>query len=200
MLGESGQSHCIYTWCYIINLVLLISSSYLKGHNHDFYCIINWCPGLYCFIVVIYMQRSCTFVRRKTWVSSVSQVWLWSQWRLPVRGGTLLGWGRHQHRNAGLVWLSYIRAGWYNKIILIMIIIVVLYVSHVPDVALDREVEGDLLVGDMGQGMPFRPGTFDGCIRWRTKQTNKDLSRFILSQSFTLSFVVVQYLCPAVAL
>lgn len=34
-----------------------------------------------------------------------------------------------------------------------------------PDVALDREVEGDLLVGDMGQGIPFRPGTFDGCIR-----------------------------------
>uniref|UniRef100_A0A3Q3GD95 18S rRNA (guanine-N(7))-methyltransferase n=1 Tax=Labrus bergylta TaxID=56723 RepID=A0A3Q3GD95_9LABR len=32
------------------------------------------------------------------------------------------------------------------------------------DVALDRDVEGDLLVGDMGQGMPFRPGTFDGCI------------------------------------
>uniref|UniRef100_A0A8C6T1M5 18S rRNA (guanine-N(7))-methyltransferase n=1 Tax=Neogobius melanostomus TaxID=47308 RepID=A0A8C6T1M5_9GOBI len=32
------------------------------------------------------------------------------------------------------------------------------------DVALDREVEGDLLVGDMGQRMPFRPGTFDGCI------------------------------------
>ncbi|XP_075996837.1 18S rRNA (guanine-N(7))-methyltransferase [Genypterus blacodes] len=32
------------------------------------------------------------------------------------------------------------------------------------DVALDREVEGDLILGDMGQGMPFRPGTFDGCI------------------------------------
>uniref|UniRef100_A0A672F9P7 18S rRNA (guanine-N(7))-methyltransferase n=1 Tax=Salarias fasciatus TaxID=181472 RepID=A0A672F9P7_SALFA len=32
------------------------------------------------------------------------------------------------------------------------------------DVALDREVEGDLIVGDMGHGMPFRPGTFDGCI------------------------------------
>ncbi|XP_018597550.1 18S rRNA (guanine-N(7))-methyltransferase isoform X2 [Scleropages formosus] len=32
------------------------------------------------------------------------------------------------------------------------------------DVALDREVEGDLVLGDMGQGMPFRPGTFDGCI------------------------------------
>lgn len=32
------------------------------------------------------------------------------------------------------------------------------------DVALEREVEGDLLVGDMGQGLPFRPGAFDGCI------------------------------------
>ncbi|XP_041725462.1 probable 18S rRNA (guanine-N(7))-methyltransferase [Coregonus clupeaformis] len=32
------------------------------------------------------------------------------------------------------------------------------------DVALDREVEGDLVLGDMGEGMPFRPGTFDGCI------------------------------------
>lgn len=37
------------------------------------------------------------------------------------------------------------------------------------DVALDREVEGDLLVGDMGQGMPFRAGAFDGCIRWTIK-------------------------------
>lgn len=32
------------------------------------------------------------------------------------------------------------------------------------DVALDREIEGDLILGDMGQGIPFRPGTFDGCI------------------------------------
>ncbi|KAK6473460.1 putative 18S rRNA (guanine-N(7))-methyltransferase [Huso huso] len=32
------------------------------------------------------------------------------------------------------------------------------------EVALDREVEGDLILGDMGQGIPFRPGTFDGCI------------------------------------
>ncbi|TSN21151.1 putative 18S rRNA (guanine-N(7))-methyltransferase [Bagarius yarrelli] len=32
------------------------------------------------------------------------------------------------------------------------------------NVALDREVDGDLIQGDMGQGMPFRPGTFDGCI------------------------------------
>uniref|UniRef100_H0VV49 18S rRNA (guanine-N(7))-methyltransferase n=1 Tax=Cavia porcellus TaxID=10141 RepID=H0VV49_CAVPO len=32
------------------------------------------------------------------------------------------------------------------------------------DAALDRETEGDLLLGDMGQGIPFRPGSFDGCI------------------------------------
>ena len=32
------------------------------------------------------------------------------------------------------------------------------------DVALDREVEGDLCVGDLGQGLPFRAGTFDGAI------------------------------------
>ncbi|KAF2878995.1 hypothetical protein ILUMI_27177 [Ignelater luminosus] len=32
------------------------------------------------------------------------------------------------------------------------------------DVALEREVEGDLLLSDMGQGCPFRAGTFDGAI------------------------------------
>lgn len=34
------------------------------------------------------------------------------------------------------------------------------------DVAVDREVEGDLIQGDMGYGMPFKPGTFDGVIRY----------------------------------
>ncbi|RCI10272.1 hypothetical protein L249_8570 [Ophiocordyceps polyrhachis-furcata BCC 54312] len=32
------------------------------------------------------------------------------------------------------------------------------------DVALQRDVQGDLLLGDMGQGIPFRPGTFDAAI------------------------------------
>ncbi|CAK9813078.1 Probable 18S rRNA (guanine-N(7))-methyltransferase [Anthophora quadrimaculata] len=32
------------------------------------------------------------------------------------------------------------------------------------DIALEREVDGDLILGDMGQGMPFRAGTFDGAI------------------------------------
>ena len=33
------------------------------------------------------------------------------------------------------------------------------------DVAVEREVEGDLFEHDMGQGLGFRPGSFDGCIR-----------------------------------
>ncbi|KAL8908865.1 MAG: hypothetical protein Q9207_000591 [Kuettlingeria erythrocarpa] len=32
------------------------------------------------------------------------------------------------------------------------------------DIALQREVEGDLLLGDIGQGIPFRPGSFDAAI------------------------------------
>ncbi|KAL1123226.1 hypothetical protein AAG570_002313 [Ranatra chinensis] len=32
------------------------------------------------------------------------------------------------------------------------------------DVALDREVEGGLVMGDLGQGLPFRAGAFDGAI------------------------------------
>jgi hypothetical protein len=45
-----------------------------------------------------------------------------------------------------------------------------LITPHTPclicvDVALKREVEGDLFVHDMGQGLGFRPGSFDGAIR-----------------------------------
>jgi hypothetical protein len=32
------------------------------------------------------------------------------------------------------------------------------------DVAVDREVEGDVALGDMGHGLPLRHGTFDGAI------------------------------------
>jgi 18S rRNA (guanine1575-N7)-methyltransferase len=32
------------------------------------------------------------------------------------------------------------------------------------DIALQREVEGDLFLADIGQGIPFRPGTFDAAI------------------------------------
>jgi 18S rRNA (guanine1575-N7)-methyltransferase len=33
-------------------------------------------------------------------------------------------------------------------------------------VAGDREVEGDLLLQDAGQGVGFRPGVFDGAVRY----------------------------------
>ncbi|GLC35268.1 hypothetical protein PLESTB_000582800 [Pleodorina starrii] len=32
------------------------------------------------------------------------------------------------------------------------------------DVAAEREVEGDLVLGDLGHGLPLRPGAFDGAI------------------------------------
>lgn len=34
------------------------------------------------------------------------------------------------------------------------------------EIALEREVEGDLFLQDIGQGFGFRPGTFDGCISY----------------------------------
>lgn len=33
------------------------------------------------------------------------------------------------------------------------------------DVALEAETEGDLVLSDMGQGVPFRAGSFDGAVR-----------------------------------
>ncbi|XP_033353286.1 probable 18S rRNA (guanine-N(7))-methyltransferase [Bombus vosnesenskii] len=36
--------------------------------------------------------------------------------------------------------------------------------SAMLGVALEREVDGDLILGDMGQGMPFKAGCFDGAI------------------------------------
>ena len=34
------------------------------------------------------------------------------------------------------------------------------------EVAVKRDVEGDLLLHDMGQGLGFQPGAFDGAIRY----------------------------------
>src|SRR6202161_4055444 len=36
------------------------------------------------------------------------------------------------------------------------------------EVALEREVEGDLILQAIGQGFGFRPGSFDGTIRYAT--------------------------------
>ena len=44
--------------------------------------------------------------------------------------------------------------------------------------ALDREVEGDLILCDMGEGCPFQPGAFDAAISISALQwlCNKDKS------------------------
>ncbi|KAI1341441.1 S-adenosyl-L-methionine-dependent methyltransferase [Xylariaceae sp. FL0016] len=49
------------------------------------------------------------------------------------------------------------------------------------DVALQRDVEGDLLLADIGQGVPFRAGTFDAAIsisaiQWLCNAESSDLS------------------------
>ncbi|XP_022205911.1 probable 18S rRNA (guanine-N(7))-methyltransferase isoform X1 [Nilaparvata lugens] len=66
------------------------------------------------------------------------------------------------------------------------------------NVAQEREVEGDLMLGDMGQGVPFRPGCFDGAIsisalQWlcnadrRTHKPAKRLHNFFSSLYASLS-------------
>ena len=40
------------------------------------------------------------------------------------------------------------------------------------DIATERECEGDLVLNDMGNGAPFRAGSFDGAIRYLI--TNND--------------------------
>ncbi|KAL1850807.1 18S rRNA (guanine1575-N7)-methyltransferase [Paecilomyces lecythidis] len=49
------------------------------------------------------------------------------------------------------------------------------------DVALRRDVEGDLLLADIGQGVPFRPGSFDAAIsisaiQWLCNAETSDVS------------------------
>ena len=44
-----------------------------------------------------------------------------------------------------------------------------------------RDVEGDLLLGDIGQGVPFRPGSFDAAIsiiaiEWLCNADSSDFS------------------------
>lgn len=57
-------------------------------------------------------------------------------------------------------------------------------------VALDREVEGDLLLGDMGQGLPFRAGSFDAAIsisaiQWLCNEEEKGVDpKYRLSRFF----------------
>ncbi|CAK9302407.1 unnamed protein product [Gordionus sp. m RMFG-2023] len=49
------------------------------------------------------------------------------------------------------------------------------------DIAIEREVEGDLILSDLGQGIPFRPGSFDAAIsisalQWLCSADNRQQS------------------------
>lgn len=62
------------------------------------------------------------------------------------------------------------------------------------NIAVERKVEGDLLLGDMGEGMPFKAGTFDGAMSVSALQwlCNADKSHHVphkrLYQFFTTLF------------
>lgn len=61
------------------------------------------------------------------------------------------------------------------------------------EVALEREVEGDLFLHDIGQGFGFRPGSFDGAIRYE-----KRLHMCILISRWSyISISVIQWLLNA---
>jgi hypothetical protein len=55
---------------------------------------------------------------------------------------------------------------------------------------LERQVEGDLFLQDIGQGFGFRPGSFDGAIRHVIK---------LRAHKISLTSFVSQYLSPSMA-
>lgn len=58
-------------------------------------------------------------------------------------------------------WIRYInKYVRFESVIIIISFVIKLFI----DVAVEREVEGDLMLSDMGQGCPFKAGTFDGAI------------------------------------
>lgn len=57
------------------------------------------------------------------------------------------------------------------------------------EVALNREVEGDLFLQDIGQGFGFRPGSFDGAIRY-IRYICPRVSNFILSSISVLQWLL----------
>ena len=62
-----------------------------------------------------------------------------------------------------------------------------------PEVALERDIEGDLFLADIGQGIPFRAGSFDGAIS--CVQTYSSGGRTLTQRTCSVS--VLQWLCNA---
>ncbi|XP_053816908.1 probable 18S rRNA (guanine-N(7))-methyltransferase isoform X3 [Vidua chalybeata] len=63
------------------------------------------------------------------------------------------------------------------------------------DVALEREVEGDLLLADVGHGIPFRPGMFDGCISLAPSLQDKPPKFCMLEAACDSCFPMLVLLC-----
>lgn len=65
--------------------------------------------------------------------------------------------------------------------------------TRTSEVALERQVEGDLFLQDIGQGFGFRPGSFDGAIRCES-------SPYPFPLATALTYLPIpQHLRPAVA-
>jgi 18S rRNA (guanine1575-N7)-methyltransferase len=64
------------------------------------------------------------------------------------------------------------------------------------DIACEREVEGDVLLGDIGEGMPFKAGSFDGAISISAIQwlCNADKSHHV-PQKRLYQFFTTLYAC-----
>ena len=66
----------------------------------------------------------------------------------------------------------------------------------ITEVALEREVEGDLFLQDIGQGFGFRPGSFDGAIR-HVATTLAISSLYVKTLFIDTSISVLQWLLNA---
>ncbi|KAI3651227.1 hypothetical protein MP228_004708 [Amoeboaphelidium protococcarum] len=72
------------------------------------------------------------------------------------------------------------------------------------DIAVDREVDGDVMRVDVGQGLSFRPGSFDGCIsisclQWLcTSCTSDQIPQKRLSLFFTDLYKILRHGAKAI--
>ena len=96
--------------------------------------------------------RATQFAARRARFPSGHRVWVRAFGRDFRRGGISMGWVRRCSKHARCVETFTL---WHMH----------LSVPSVREVALEREVEGDLFLQDIGQGFGFRPGSFDGAIR-----------------------------------
>lgn len=69
----------------------------------------------------------------------------------------------------------------------------------VEEVALEREVEGDLFLQDIGQGFGFRPGSFDGAIRSVYPSLQRPQNSLLTSHYHPWPFYAQQHLCNSMA-